>query len=157
MNAVTVRSMDYSDAAKAEIIEHIVDELSLGKRSLARIIAEDEGMCSSRSFYAWLAADPVASARVERAREDAAMKLMEEIPEIAENVKADKDEIAKAKLRIYARDLFASKIAPKRFGNKLDLTSGGDKLPAAATDNRLQAIVGVVQQRKAKEIDDGTN
>lgn len=76
--------------------------------------------------------------------------MIEQIPEIAESVAEEKNAIAKAKLRIYARESYAAKIAPKRFGQKLDLTSGNEKL-TSNTDNRLQAIIALAQRRKKGE------
>ena len=139
----------YSPEARAEIVDHVCSELLKGERGLKRIVAEDDFMPSLRVIYDWISEDPNIAAQIERAREIAAANMLEETFEIAENVAANKDAIAKAKLRIYQREMFAAKIAPKRFGNKLDLTSGNEKLPApAATDNRLQAIVQMVAGRK---------
>lgn len=149
----------YSSAARAEIIEHVLEQLVIGKRGLARILREDEGMPSVRTFHAWMLADENLAAQVERAREIAATTMLEEIPDIAEDVALEKNAIAKAKLRIYARETFAMKIAPKQFGNKLDLTSANKPLPAGnqLNDNRLQAIISTVAARKAKAIEDSSD
>ncbi len=42
----------------------------------------------------------------------------------------DHDVIQRAKLRIETRLKLLAKWNPKKYGDKLDLTSGGDKLPA---------------------------
>lgn len=158
MNEITEikeHHLAYSAIARAQIIEHVLEQIVLGERGLARILREDEGMCSARTFYTWMFDDPDLAAEVERAREIAATARLEDTFEIAEDVVLDKDAIAKAKLRIYQREMFAAKIAPKRFGSKVDVTSGGEALkPTQLTSNKLEAIVGVVASRKAKEIED---
>lgn len=143
----------YSAHAKADVIQHVASELEKGERGVARILREDEGMPQQRHFYAWLDENLHWREEIERAREIAATTLLEGTLDIAENVVAEKDAIAKAKLRIYQREMFAAKIAPKRFGNKVDVTSGGKELKSAQlNDNRLQSLVQIAATRKAEDM-----
>jgi hypothetical protein len=41
----------------------------------------------------------------------------------------DKEVTNRSRLRVDSRKWYLSKVLPKKFGDKLDLTSGGDKLP----------------------------
>lgn len=41
----------------------------------------------------------------------------------------DHEHVQRSRLRIDVRKWYLSKVMPKKFGDKLDLTSGGDKLP----------------------------
>lgn len=86
----------------------------------------------------------VFSERYRRAREAQAENMFDEILEIADdgtndymsigkgdksyNVE-DKEVTNRSKLRVNARQWYLSKVLPRKFGEKLDLTSGGDKLP----------------------------
>lgn len=170
MNEVAKRpgNPGYSAEAKREIVDHVISELVKGERGVSRILREDEGMPSTYTWFMWLDDEEIAK-RVERARELASTTLIEEALEIADNdnadvyivedkdgvprAKIDGEAIQRSKLRIYAREMLATKLAPKRFGSKVDVTSGNEPLkPGQLTDNRLQAIVGVVAERKAQEI-----
>ena len=150
------QSRGYSEVARAQIVEHVLEELVKGERGLKRILSEDDGMCSIRQFHGWMLEDEALSAQVERAREIAATGLLEDTFEIAEDVAQEKDAIAKAKLRIYQREMFAAKIAPKRFGSKVDVTSGGDKLePSQLNDNRIQTLLSIAQRNRQKQLEQG--
>jgi len=61
----------------------------------------------------------------------------EEIIEIADNVEAESASVAKAKLQIDARKWAASKIAPKKYGDKTELdvkSSDGSMTPTVRLD-----------------------
>ena len=168
MNAVAQQG--YSVEAKAEIANHVVSQIAEG-RALTRILREDEGMPTVSTFFLWLRDDPDLSEQVERAREIGAATILDEIVNIADEsgadvyIEYDKDDkprakidgeaIQRSKLRVYAREKYAQMIAPRRFGNKVDITSDGKELKPGnqLNDNRLQAIVGLVAERKAAEIE----
>jgi hypothetical protein len=64
---------------------------------------------------------------------------------IADNCKADKDAVAKAKLRIYARIEAVQRMKPRKYGAKVQLTGEGGgaiqvRTAAAYTDDELAAI-----------------
>ena len=62
------------------------------------------------------------------AREVQADYLADEGKDISDNVTESRDAVAKAKLQVETRMWYASKLRPKKYGDKLDLTSDGDKL-----------------------------
>jgi hypothetical protein len=117
----------YSDEAKAGIVDHVVTQLCTG-RSINRILKEDDFMPSSAAFYGWLFGDAELMEKVERAREFGAAALIDEIVDIADH--ENKTDTNRAKLRVYAREKQAAMIAPRRYGPKLDLTSGRKALEA---------------------------
>lgn len=159
----------YSPEEKQQIVDHVCEQISSG-RALTRILQEDEGLCSIAVFIRWQRIDEELRSQVERAREDGAQTILDEILEIADNDNADvyietKDDgtkvakidgeaIQRSKLRVYAREKYAQMIAPRRFGQKLDLTSGGDKLPApqpVLVDNRVQSLLSIALERNASK------
>ena len=163
MNAVA--AIGYSTEAIDEIMHHVFSEVSTG-RSVSRILREDEGMPAAGQFWKWHFRDPIAQDKLARARMCGVEATLDEIEDIADEsssdvyieyrgkdqdpvAKVDGDVIRRAALRIDTRIKRAQMIAPRKYGPKMDITSGGDKLPAAATDNRLQAIIAAVQQRKS--------
>ena len=52
--------------------------------------------------------------------------MFEELIEIADEEKKD---VMRSRLRVDTRKWYLSKIVPKKYGEKLDLTSKGEKLP----------------------------
>lgn len=75
-----------------------------------------------------------------RAKEMQAEMLAEEILQIADdgsndtytdedgNEKTDHDVIARSRLRVDSRKWIASKLKPKKYGDKMDVTSGGEQI-----------------------------
>ncbi|MEN6536667.1 MAG: hypothetical protein ABFD89_23630 [Bryobacteraceae bacterium] len=101
-------------------------------RSL-RSICRDPGSPSIDAVMRWLGDETKADFRQQyaRAREAQADRLAEEILEIADdgtndtyvdengNTRTDQDVIARSRLRVDARKWLASKMAPKKYGDKL--------------------------------------
>lgn len=118
-----------------EVATRICEEISAG-RSL-RTICTDEGMPDKATVFRWLAAHEAFRDQYARAREAQADAMLEEILEIADdgrsdsytddegNVRTDNDVIARSRLRVDARKWAMSKMAPKKYGEKLDLNHSG--------------------------------
>jgi hypothetical protein len=158
----------YPPEVVAEIKAHVLAEVATG-RSVSRILAEDDGMPAPSQFWRWGFQDEDYQIKLTRAREFGVEVLLDEIEDIADDsssdvyidyvgkgddrnpvAKVDGDVIRRASLRIETRIKKAQMLAPRRYGPRVDVTSGGEKLePGQVNDNRLQAIVGVVAQRKA--------
>lgn len=104
-------------------------------------------MPSARTVYRWLREDEDFHHQYVHAREEQADNMLWEVLaisddnsrdtneiEIALGVKVeqvDHDVIQRSKLRVDTRKWAMAKLAPRKYGDKLDLTTGGDKLPAA--------------------------
>lgn len=96
-----------------------------------RAITERE--ISGRQFYGRLNADPTAAERYARAKEAALEAMADEILDIADevagdtfeddqgNVKIAPDVVNRARLRVDTRKWLLSKLAPKKYGDKLDV------------------------------------
>lgn len=161
----------FSPEEKAKIQDHVLREISLG-RALSKILIEDEGMCSSPTWYAWEQNDEELLSKVVRAREVGAQHLLEETLEIADThekgivrtIKPDgtieereEDMLGHRKLRIETRHKYAQMIAPRRFGTKVDLTTNGKELPAPVNttinmvDARIQSILMMAMQAKERD------
>lgn len=111
-----------------------------------RNICKDEGMPDAGSVYNWL----LDSKRVNffkqyaRAKDTQAELMFDELLEIADDGSNDlmikkfgdtevevenKEVVNRSRLRVDTRKWYLSKVLPKKYGDKLDLTSLGDKLP----------------------------
>ena len=87
-------------------------------------ICAEKGMPSRVTFYKWLRDDDDLANSYVRAREEQADRVVDECIAIADQC----DDASKARVQIAARQWKASKMAPKRYGDKLALT-GGDGGP----------------------------
>jgi len=127
-----------------EVADLICDALAEG-HSLRSICAADN-MPSKSTVFKWLSEQPAFSDQYARAREAQADCLFDDILEIADdgrndsyiddegNRRTDTDVIQRSKLRVEARKWMASKLAPKRYGEKLQHTGdGGGPIPTEVT------------------------
>jgi hypothetical protein len=96
-------------------------------------------MPTRKSFFEWVAKDVSIKTRYDIALSLRADFFAEEIIEIADssesdtytdsdgNVRTDHEVVARAKLRVDARKWYASKMNPKKYGDKVENTLLGDK------------------------------
>lgn len=169
-----MREVQWTDEAKDQAIQHIVSELASG-RPVSRVLREDDGMPHRSTFYGWLFSDDGLADKVERAREFGATALIDEATDIADDATDDAEivydekgrgedrqsypraringkAIRRASLQVDTRLKLAAMIAPRRYGAKLDLTSGGDKLPApAAAQTKVDALIAIGVDRALRK------
>lgn len=127
----TGRPSKYSD----ELAEKICEKIANG-RSLRSICAED-GVPPMKTIYRWLEANEEFRHQYARARDKQADYFAEEIIEIADSAEAESAAVSKAKLQIDARKWAASKIAPKKYGDKQEIdvkSSDGSMRPTVRLD-----------------------
>lgn len=124
------RPSDYSQ----ELVDRICAELALG-RSLRSVCADDE-MPSMTSVFNWLRIHPEFLEQYTRAKEESADALTDEMLDIADDATndwmerknsdgsthevVDGDHIQRSRLRIETRKWIASKLKPKKYGEKLE-------------------------------------
>jgi hypothetical protein len=90
-----------------------------------RSVCSRAGMPSKATVFRWLGANPDFVTMYEKATDERADAHIDEIVDIADNCKADKDSIRKAKLRIDARVEQAQRMKPRKYGRQLQLTGEG--------------------------------
>lgn len=131
MGASLGRPSDYSQ----DLIDRICDWLAEGT-SLRRICARED-MPSMRTVLRWLAQHELFRAQYALAREAQADTLADEIVDIADDALNDyvqtddgpqinPEAVQRAKLRVDARKWVASKLKPKKYGERLDLAHSGE-------------------------------
>lgn len=117
-----------------EIADFICERIADGE-SLRNICLGDEMPCRS-SVFKWLNENKSFSDQYARAREAQADHMADEILAIADETdrdtidteggeRANNEWIARSRLRVDARKWLASKMAPKKYGDKLDVGIGG--------------------------------
>ncbi len=145
-----------STRARAELVSELLRRI--GEGASLRAAADAVGLSFSTA-QGWLTADPetreqYAAAQVERARTiaesaltiaDGTDELSRAYREVAEQLVAAADpkvagalarsleaaRVQRDKLRIDARKWFAARMDPKRWGDRVDVTSGGERIAGA--------------------------
>jgi len=124
----------------------ICEEIKKGRS--VRSILKDSKMPASETFFKWVDLNDSKTKQYARACEERAEMIFEEMLDIAddgtndykkvdlgEGVEVDKfdhEHVQRSKLRIDTRKWMLSKMMPKKFGDKLDVTTDGEKLIAPA-------------------------
>lgn len=125
------RPSDYTPEIAATICEHLSDGKSL------RQIERMDGMPHRNTVLRWLDKHEEFQGQYARAREAGLDAMGEEIQEIADNGTGDvwidedgvehvnSDVINRSRLRVDARKWIMSKLAPKKYGDKIDHAHSG--------------------------------
>jgi hypothetical protein len=114
---------------RPELAETICARLEAGE-PLAQICRDAE-MPGVRTVLRWADENEEFADQYRRAQQAQAEQLDARIDEIARTA-VDKDSAAAARVQITALIWRASKQAPKKYGDRLDVTSNGEKLGLAA-------------------------
>jgi len=128
-----------------ELFDSICEEIATTDKGLATICKSKD--VSTTAFYNWINEDELLVDKYARARELQAELLADQIIELSsrdriceettiyddgkgnEQVTTRRvDNHNRTRLEIDARKWKASKLAPKKFGEKLDVTTGGEKI-----------------------------
>jgi hypothetical protein len=104
-----------------ELADRICERLASGES--LRAICGDDGMPSWPTISKWLNEKPGFVTQYARAREDQAEAHADRIIEIADDETIDANH---KRIMVDARKWVASKLKPKRYGDKLDLEHKGE-------------------------------
>ena len=150
------RPSTYTAELAAQVCTHIAEGKSL------RIIGGMDGMPHQATIMAWLdGSRPEFSEQYARAREAQADKLAEEILAIADdgrsdtyldaegNEKTDSEVIQRSKLRVEARKWLASKMAPKKYGDKMAIGGADDLGPVQTVTKEMTDAERAVRLSRA--------
>lgn len=141
-----------------ELADLICERLVEGE-SLRKICLSDD-MPSAALVCRWLGEHDEFREQYARAREAQADTLADEILDIAddgsndfmgEDEKYNGDAVQRSKLRVDARKWLAAKMLPKKYGDKIDVTTGGDKIDRM--DETSVAVRAAALVRQALERD----
>lgn len=151
--------MAYSEEQKVRAKEIIIERVSNGD-SLKMVIESDERVPKRMTVYSWLNPesdyfDNEFSENYARAREERADTIFDEMIEIADDGRNDYQEklisegesvpvfnpenVQRSRVRIDTRKWILSRMNPKKYGDKTDITTGGEKI----TTNILNLGSGV--------------
>lgn len=136
----------YTDNEKQDLLNQVF--VLIAEQGLSLRLALKKIDLSRPTFFKWIDGDEQLINHYARAREERAEKLFEEILEIADETtkdtvtidedgiqieKVNREVIERTRIRIDARKWMLGKMQPKKYGDKLDVTSDGEKLPPSQT------------------------
>lgn len=122
-----------------DLADLICAELAQGKS--LRTVLKSKSMPAMSQIFNWLRTNTEFQEQYTRAKEEGADALADDIIDIAADVRRGK---LKPDAGRVAGDLMkwsASKLKPKKYGDKLDLTTGNEKLNRGMSDAELNAIL----------------
>lgn len=141
-----------------EVADNICVDIAESRVSL-KTICQKEGYPCVSTVYKWLNENKDFSDNYARAKRDQADMLVEEIIEIADASEHDTivgengtypnhEWINRSKLRVDARKWVASKLFPKKYGEKIDMTTDGERINVT-TPEQLAAIADKINKNAA--------
>ena len=125
-----------------EILERICEEIATSENGLHKI-CEPSDMPKARIVFNWLTEDEEFLHKYTRAKDLQAEYMAQKILEISDDSSDDvmqvkkgkefidvenREFVSRSKLRVDARIWLMSKLAPKKYGNKVDVTTDGEKV-----------------------------
>lgn len=141
-----------------EDFEYICQEIEKGL-ALRNVCS---AFMSTRTFYEILESDEMLQKRYARACEIRAEAIFEDIIEIADESNADisigegmipiinGEAVQRSRLRVDARKWVLSKLHPKKYGDKIDVTTDGEKINGDAIDYSKLSDAALEEISKAK-------
>ena len=133
--------MAYAIEEVSEIQDRVITEIQTG-RSL-RQVCKEEGMPDFRTVQRWIVSDGQFAVKYARARVAQADTLFDRMEEIEESVKGGTMDSHAARVVLDSMRWRASKLAPKVYGDRLDVS---------VTDNRI-SITGALQAAQSRLVD----
>ena len=126
-----------------ELVESLCHEVATG-RSVREICADDDWAPAESTFYAWLAKYDSFSEKYARAKERQQDVELEKIIRIADE--STPETVSVDRLRIDTRKWAMSKLAPKKYGDKLAIGGSKDMDPIETneTGQGIQKLLGLV-------------
>lgn len=120
-----------------EIADQICVLVATTSKSM-RTICKEVGI-DYQTHLNWFRSHPEYFEQYARAKEDQSDLLIEEMIEIADDssqdeidtefgTKMNSEYVQRSRIRIDTRKWIASKLKPKKYGDKVDVTTGGDKI-----------------------------
>jgi hypothetical protein len=135
-----------------QLVDDICDHLASGKSLLE--VGKLKGYPSSATMYRQMMADEAFAARIARAREAQQDHEADLCVQMADS--ATPEDWQQVKLRIWARQWRAAKLAPKRYGEKQTLEhTGANGGPVQYNDSEAAAKLAALMEAARARRDEG--
>jgi len=155
--------MAYSEKEKTDTFNFICKEIESGK-SLREVLRDNDNMPSTQTLYKWIDSESEKSKQYARACELRADIIFDEMIEIADDGRNDfmtkdigdgvevqvlnSEHIQRSRLRIDTRKWILSKMNPKKFGDKTDITTNGKDINIGYKDWTDEQINAEIERLK---------
>jgi hypothetical protein len=126
----TGRPSAYTQELADSICARLAEGMSL------RTICKADDMPDASTVFRWLRTKPGFCEQYTRAKEESAEALSEDMLEIADDKEGDPQ---RDRLRIETRKWLASKLKPKKYGDKLAV-GGADDMPPLKAVTRIELV-----------------
>jgi hypothetical protein len=126
-----VRPSDFTQ----ELADRICAQLSEGNS--LRSVCRQESMPSATTVFNWLRTNPGFLEQYARAKEESADALADEMLDIADNTD---EEAQSRRVRVDTRKWIASKLKPKKYGDKIDATLSGPEGGPIQVEGRIRLV-----------------
>ena len=137
--------MAYSTEKREEILKSVFEKLENGV-SLNKILKEKKIRFST--FYNWINESEEKKEKYTRAKEFGITAIFDSIdddyndkPPLDAWGKVDSGWVAMQRLKIDAKKWKLSKLAPKKYGDKIDVTTQGEKLNSTPTSITVKVVL----------------
>lgn len=107
-----------------ELLEAFLERVMKGES--VKSICDGKDMPSRETVYKWMRDDEEFADKYARAKEVCSHLYQEEIIEIADRPKKTRNDVEADKLRADVRKWVASKLNPKKYGDKIDVNQTGN-------------------------------
>jgi len=157
--------MAYSEKEKTDTFNFICKEIESGK-SLREVLRDNDNMPSTQTLYKWIDSESDKSKQYARACELRADIIFDEMIEIADDGRNDfmtkdigdgievqvlnSEHIQRSRLRIDARKWILSKMNPKKFGDKTDITTNGKDVTTPYKDWTDEQLKSALERLRTK-------
>ena len=156
--------MAYSDKEKTDIFNFICKEIEKGN-SLRQVLRDNENMPSTSTLYQWIDSDKEKTKQYARSCELRADILFDEMIEIADTpidgivIETDDngrtkerkgDMLGHRRLQVDTRKWILSKMNPKKYGDKTDITTNGKEIGSKYSDWTDEQIAAEIERIKNK-------
>lgn len=133
-----------------ELADRICEAVANSQSGLRKTLESVPELPTFASVQGWLKKHAYFVQAIAHARHTQIKAMAEDIIDISNDETLDPND---KRIRIDTRKWLLSKLLPKTYGDKLDVTSGGEALavPSHQVDARIQSIVMQAQQRALLE------
>ncbi len=133
--------MEYSEERKKKILEEICDKLIEGQ-SLRRICMDSKDLPNAATIFRWMGDDDSEYATIiARARSVQADALFDDMSDLVNRMVEDGLDHNVTKTAIWAKQWQASKLRPKKYGDKLEVTNNDPKMSKEEMNERIRELL----------------
>ena len=131
-----------------ELGKRVCDAVVASQSGLRTTLARDPELPDERTVLRWMENNANFCRQYAYAKNDQLRLMAEDIVDLSNDESLEPND---KRIRIDTRKWLLSKLIPKTYGDKLDLTSGGEAMaaPSHQIDARIQSIIMQAQKRKA--------